>query len=93
MHWADDTQNKCEMVWNVAKLLLPRYFQYLKFLNLFYRLNVLIVCSKFLTLVASVSEQAGLSLTWSETPEDRFSRDVVHMHSSSKFTPRLNIEQ
>ena len=28
---------------------------------------------------ASVTEQAGLSLTWSQTPEDRFSRDMAHM--------------
>ena len=27
--------------------------------------------------LASVAEQAGLSLTWSQTPEDRFSRDVA----------------
>ena len=26
-------------------------------------------------MLASVAEQAGLSLTWSETPEDRFSHD------------------
>ena len=30
-----------------------------------------------LLLLASVAEQAGLSLTWSETPEDRFSHDVA----------------
>ena len=27
----------------------------------------------------SVTEQADLSLTWSQTPEDRFSRDVAQM--------------
>ena len=26
----------------------------------------------------SVAEQAGLSLAWSQTPEDSFFRDVVH---------------
>ena len=30
--------------------------------------------------LASVAEQAGLSLTWSQTPEDRFSRDMAHMY-------------
>ena len=30
-------------------------------------------------LLASVAEQAGLSLTWSHTSEDRFSHDVAHM--------------
>ena len=30
--------------------------------------------------LASVVEQAGLSLTWSQTPEDRFSRDVAHFN-------------
>ena len=26
-----------------------------------------------------VADQAGLSLIWSQTPEDRFSRDVAHV--------------
>ena len=30
-------------------------------------------------LLASVAEQASLSLTWSETPEDMFSHDEAHM--------------
>ena len=30
--------------------------------------------------LASVAEQAGLSLTWSETPKDTFSHDEAHMH-------------
>ena len=29
--------------------------------------------------LASVGEQAGLSLTWVEIPKDRFSRDVAHL--------------
>ena len=29
-------------------------------------------------MLASVAEQAGLSLTWSETPEDTFSYDEAH---------------
>ena len=30
-------------------------------------------------MLASVAEQAGLSLTWSETPEDTFCRVVAHI--------------
>ena len=30
-------------------------------------------------LLASVAEQASLSWTWSETPEDMFSHDEAHM--------------
>ena len=30
--------------------------------------------------LASEAEHAGLSLTWSQIPEDRFSRGVAHMH-------------
>ena len=30
-------------------------------------------------MLASVAEQAGLSLTWSETPEGTFSHDEAHM--------------
>ena len=33
-------------------------------------------------MLASVAEQAGLSLTWSETPEDTFSHDEAHTISS-----------
>ena len=32
-------------------------------------------------LLASVAEQASLSLTWSETPEDTFSHDGAHIFS------------
>ena len=31
-------------------------------------------------MLASVAEQAGLSLNWSETPEDRFSCVVAHIY-------------
>ena len=31
-------------------------------------------------MLASVAEQASLSLTWSETPEDRFSLDEAHVY-------------
>ena len=30
-------------------------------------------------MLASVAEQASLSLTWSETPEDTFSHDEAHI--------------
>ena len=30
-------------------------------------------------MLASIAEQASLSLTWLETPEDRFSHDEAHM--------------
>ena len=30
-------------------------------------------------MLASVAEQASLSLTWAETPEDKFSHDEAHM--------------
>ena len=31
-------------------------------------------------MLASVAEQASLSLTWSETPEDMFSPGVAHFY-------------
>ena len=31
-------------------------------------------------MLASVAEQASLSLTWSEIPEDTFSHDEVHIY-------------
>ena len=31
-------------------------------------------------MLASVAEQASLSLTWSETPEDTFSHDEAHLY-------------
>ena len=34
---------------------------------------------------ASVPEQASLSLTWSETPEDKFSHDEAHLFSGYYF--------
>ena len=33
-------------------------------------------------MLASVAEQASLSLTWSETPEDTFSHDEAHVYLS-----------
>ena len=31
-------------------------------------------------MLASVAEQAGLSLTWSETPDDTFSHDEAQIY-------------
>ena len=31
-------------------------------------------------MLASVAEQAGLSLSWSETPEDMFFHDEAHVY-------------
>ena len=35
-------------------------------------------------MLASVAEQANLSLTWLETPEDTFSHDEAHMFYSAQ---------
>ena len=35
-------------------------------------------------MLASVAEQAGLSLTWSETPEDTFCHDEAQIHADTK---------
>ena len=42
-------------------------------------------------MLASVAEQANLSLTWSETPEDTFSHDEAHLYeddSEQDDTPK-----
>ena len=39
----------------------------------------LVVIRNFQTLASYVSEQAGLSHTWSQTPEDWFPRDAAHL--------------
>ena len=36
-------------------------------------------------MLASVAEQDSLSLTWSETPEDTFSHNEVHVYVFKKF--------
>ena len=36
-------------------------------------------------MLASVAQQASLSLTWSETPEDTFSHGVAHMFVTGMF--------
>ena len=36
--------------------------------------------------LVSVAKQAGLSVTWSQIPEDRFSRDMAHVHSHPSET-------
>ena len=35
-------------------------------------------------MLASVAEQASLSLAWSETPEDTFSHDEAHLNQCSE---------
>ena len=35
-------------------------------------------------MLASVAEQASLSLTWSETPKDTFSCDEAHIFNGKK---------
>ena len=40
-------------------------------------------------MLASVAEQAGLSLTWSETSEDTFSHDEAHNLFICHMTSRL----
>ena len=37
-------------------------------------------------MLASVAEQAGLSLTWSETPEDTFSHEEAQVLLETFFT-------
>ena len=49
--------------------------------------SIVSIVSRFaisLLSLASVAEQASLSLTWSETPKDRFSRDVVRVMKTLK---------
>ena len=40
-------------------------------------------------MLASVAEQASLSLTWSETPEDTFSRDEAHLDCRDTYIKLL----
>ena len=54
-------------VWSASLLFAPWIVQFLY-----------ILYTKVQLLLDSVAEQAGLSLTWSQTSEDRFSRDVAH---------------
>ena len=42
-------------------------------------------------MLASVAEQASLSLTWSETPEDTFSHDEAHMYNVNDQYRNLNV--
>ena len=41
-------------------------------------------------MLASVAEQAGLSLTWSETPEDTFSHDGAQLHLLLRFWEHIH---
>ena len=43
-------------------------------------------------LLASVAEQASLSLTWSDTPEDMFSHDEALLHTSTTQFERNTFE-
>ena len=36
-------------------------------------------------MLSSIAEQASLSLTWSETPEDTFSHDEAHIQRQCVF--------
>ena len=48
---------------------------------LFAAYNISSFCNHISSLMlASVAEQASLSLTWSETPEDTFSHDEAHLY-------------
>ena len=42
-------------------------------------------------MLASVAEQASLSLTWSETPEDTFSHGVAHLNLIFSSTSGLQV--
>ena len=42
-------------------------------------MSVVYVTKMSSLILASVAEQASLSLTWSETPEDMFSHDEAHL--------------
>ena len=42
-------------------------------------------------LLASVDEQASLSLTWSETPEDTFSKDEAQIDTKLKINKDTNL--
>ena len=37
-------------------------------------------------MLASVAEQASMSLIWSETPKDTFSHDEAHLHFCNQNT-------
>ena len=39
-------------------------------------------------MLASVADQANLSLTWSETPEDTFSHNEAHTYSGVRLTEK-----
>ena len=41
-------------------------------------------------VLASVAEQASLSLIWSETPEDTFSHDEAHVNSNFQISECIN---
>ena len=52
-----------------------------------YSIPILALCQIPGLKLPSVTERPGLSLTWSQTSEERFSRDVAHLEIHLKFTP------
>ena len=72
--------HKCNCVSSLlknAKISHYTVYRWFKFLESLY-MDISIFAISWLSL-ASVAEQAGLHLTWSETPEDRVSPDVAHL--------------
>ena len=54
----------------------------------------LVSVTKLSSLVlASVAEQAGLSLTWSETPEDTFSHDEAQIYFPNILLPTPSLRK
>ena len=83
MKWATSWENLCMPYANNEGADQPAHQR-----GLFYAFVVRCLDSKIYLVsifaiswlsMACVAEQAGLSLTWSQTPEDRFSRDVAQM--------------
>ena len=78
---------KKEVIHSNIHRILPKVNQVIYSLDTIHEPNSIILaqavrqifCSQG-PLQASVAEQAGLSLTWSQTLEDRFSRDLAHMY-------------
>ena len=58
---------------------LSTIFQRLCFRSLNSIISLDSIFAVSLLSLAPVAEQAGLILTWSETPEDRFSRDLAQL--------------
>ena len=50
-------------------------------------------CASAQSELASEAEQAGFSHTWSQTPKDRFSSDMVHIQRYHKNPKNLTSEK